>query len=73
MENTNHKKLYRSTTDRKVAGICGGLAKYLNMDATVLRLVWVLVVIFSGIFPGILVYILAIFIVPEDTHIVPKV
>ncbi len=64
MEITNHKKLYRSTTDKKLAGICGGIAEYFDIDSTLLRLIWVLVVIFSGIFPGVLVYILAIFIVP---------
>ncbi len=61
----NHKKLYRSKTDKMVAGICGGLAEYLNIDVTVLRLLWILIVIFTGIFPGVIVYILAIFVVPE--------
>lgn len=58
------KKLYRSTTDRFLAGVCGGIAEYFTIDATLLRLFWMLVVIFTGIFPGVIAYILAIFIMP---------
>lgn len=65
MEHTEHKKLYRSTTDRVFAGICGGLGEYLNIDSTILRLVWTLIVIFTGLVPGVLVYLLAIFIIPQ--------
>ncbi len=65
-----HKKLYRSTTDRIFTGICGGLAEYLNVDSNVLRLVWVLVVIFTGFVPGVLVYFIALAIVPEKLPIV---
>ncbi|OHA17487.1 MAG: PspC domain-containing protein [Candidatus Taylorbacteria bacterium RIFCSPLOWO2_12_FULL_43_20] len=59
------KKLYRSKTNRIFAGICGGLGDYLAVDPVLIRLVWLLVVIFTGFVPGLLVYILAIFIIPE--------
>lgn len=59
------KRLYRSTTNRVFAGICGGLGEYWNIDATIIRLVWLLTVIFTGLFPGVFAYILAIFIIPE--------
>jgi phage shock protein C len=59
-----HKKLYRSKTNRVFAGVCGGLSAY--VDATALRLVWVLIVIFTGFAPGVLAYIIAIFVVPEE-------
>jgi len=59
------KKLYRSETDRVFAGICGGLGEYFNTDSVLLRLVWLLVVIMTGIFPGVIVYVLAIFIIPR--------
>ena len=59
------KKLYRSDTDRVFAGICGGLSEYFAIDSGLLRLIWLLVVIFSGIFPGVIVYIIAIFIIPR--------
>lgn len=58
------KKLYRSEKNKVLAGVCGGLAEYFNIDVTVLRLLWMLVVIFTGIFPGVIAYILAIFIMP---------
>ena len=58
------KKLYRSHTDKKIAGVCGGLAKYLNMDATLVRLIWALVVLFAG--AGILAYIVCALIIPEE-------
>ena len=62
MEN---KKLYRSETNKILAGICGGLGDYTGIDVTVIRLIWLLVVIFSGVVPGFLVYVLAIFIIPK--------
>jgi phage shock protein C len=59
------RKLVRSRTDRKIAGICAGLGNYLGMDPIVVRLVWVFLTFVSGIVPGILVYVLAWIIVPE--------
>jgi phage shock protein C len=63
------KKLYRSDTDKVFAGICGGLGEYFSIDATVLRLGWLLMVIFSGIFPGLVAYGLAIVLIPRKPHI----
>lgn len=60
------KRLYRSTKDRVIAGVFGGLGEYLNIDPTVLRVAWVLVTIFSGLFPGVIAYILAAIIIPEE-------
>lgn len=58
------KRLYRSEKNKIFAGICGGLGEYFAVDPTALRLGWLLIVIFSGIFPGIIAYIIAIFIIP---------
>jgi phage shock protein C len=58
------KKLYRSSTDKMITGVCGGLGEYLDIDSTVLRLLSALVIVFSGVFPGVLVYILAALIMP---------
>ena len=58
------KKLYKSTTDRKICGVCAGLAKYLNLDATVIRLLWVLVVCFGG--AGIWAYIICAVVIPDE-------
>ena len=62
------KKLYRSKTDKKIAGVCGGLAKYLSMDVTIVRLICALFCIFVG--AGLLAYIICAFIIPmEPDHI----
>jgi phage shock protein C len=58
------KRLMRSSTDNKIAGICGGLGEYMDADPTIIRLVVVLLVIFTGFFPGIVGYLLAWIIVP---------
>jgi len=60
------KKLYRNTTNKVFAGICGGLGEYFDIDPVLIRLIWLLVVVFTGIFPGAVVYIIAIFIIPKQ-------
>lgn len=57
------KKLYRSDTDKKICGVCGGLAEYLNIDSTVIRLIWLLLVLCAG--TGVLAYFIAAIIMPE--------
>jgi len=64
-EITEPKRLYRSKTNKIFAGICGGLGEYMNVDPVALRLVWVLIVVFTGIFPGVIAYLISIFIIPE--------
>ena len=60
------KRLYRSRYNRKIAGICGGIAEYFNMDPTLVRLISVLALVFTGFFPVLLVYLIAWFIIPEE-------
>jgi phage shock protein PspC (stress-responsive transcriptional regulator) len=59
-----NKRMYRSEKNRVLAGICGGIGEYFGVDPVALRLAWMLIVIFTGIFPGVIAYILAIFIIP---------
>lgn len=59
------KKLFRSTSDKMIAGICGGLGQYLGIDSTIVRLIFVLLALAGG--PGILAYIILWLIVPEDS------
>lgn len=59
------KKLYKSRENRIIAGIIGGIGEQLNIDPVILRLIWVVITVFTGFVPGIIVYIIAIFIVPE--------
>ncbi|MBQ6997974.1 MAG: PspC domain-containing protein [Oscillospiraceae bacterium] len=56
------KKLYRSRKDQKIAGVCAGLAEYINMDPTVVRVIWALVAL-SG--AGVLAYIVCALVIPE--------
>lgn len=59
------RRLTRSTVDRKIAGVCGGLAEYLDIDATVVRLIWAVLSVVPGcIVLGIIAYLAAWFIVP---------
>lgn len=58
--------LRRSRDNRMIAGVVGGLADYFNMDATIARVLFVLVSIISAAFPGILVYLLLWLVIPEE-------
>lgn len=58
------KKLYRSRTDKKICGVCGGLAKYLNMDATIARLI--MVVLTLACCSGLLIYLICALVIPEE-------
>jgi phage shock protein C len=60
------KKLYRSRIDRMVGGVCGGLGKYLSVDATLIRLIAVLLIILTGIIPGVIAYLVMMVIVPLE-------
>ena len=58
------KKLYRSATEKKLAGVCAGIAKYFSIDATVIRLIWAVAVLCAG--TGLLAYIICALIIPEE-------
>jgi phage shock protein C len=60
----SEKKLRRSRQNRMIAGVVGGLAEYYDLDVTVLRIIYVLVSIFSAAFPGIIVYLILWAIMP---------
>jgi phage shock protein PspC (stress-responsive transcriptional regulator) len=64
MKTNNVKKLYRSKKNRVIAGVCGGIAEYFNVDPTLVRLLWIVFVIIWG--SGILAYIIAWIIIPEE-------
>ena len=56
------KKLYRSTTNKTIAGVCAGLAEYLNIDPTIVRVIWALIGLTGG---GIIAYLVCALIIPE--------
>lgn len=62
------KRLYASTTDRMLAGVCGGIAEYADSDPTLIRLLWVIVTVVTGIFPGLLAYLVAAVIMPKQPN-----
>jgi phage shock protein PspC (stress-responsive transcriptional regulator) len=65
------RRLTRSATDKKIAGICGGLAEYFGVDATAVRLLWCVLSILGGaIVGGVIAYLLAWFIIPQAQAVV---
>jgi len=63
---TMREKLTRVKNDKVIAGVCGGIAKYLGWGPALVRLLYVLVSIFSAAFPGIIVYLVLWIVMPED-------
>ena len=65
MYNNNEKRYFRkSRTDQMFAGVCGGLAEYLGVDSTMVRLAWAICVVLGG--TGLLLYIIAAIIIPYE-------
>ena len=60
------KKLYRSATDKKICGVCGGLAKYIGMDSSVLRVIWALLTLLYG--AGLVLYIICALVIPVENN-----
>lgn len=59
-----NKRLYRSSVNKKLFGVCGGIGEFLNVDPTVIRLLWILFSLMGG--SGLLAYLLAIVVMPEQ-------
>lgn len=57
------KKLYKSNTEKKLCGVCGGIAEYFDFDVTLVRLAWVLFTLLGG--SGIVAYIIAALVIPD--------
>jgi phage shock protein PspC (stress-responsive transcriptional regulator) len=66
MELNSPKRLTRSRTDKMLAGICGGIANYLTVDPTIVRLVFALATFFTVVFPGIVIYLIMWIVVPKE-------
>lgn len=61
------KKLCKSNTNKKICGVCGGIAEYLNADPTLIRLAFLLVCALGG--SGIMAYIIAALVMPESREV----
>lgn len=66
MRESRHKKLTRSGTDRIVAGVFGGIGNYFGIPANFLRILYLIITIFTGFVPGIIIYIILLSIMPAD-------
>jgi len=60
------EKLYKSTTDKKIFGVCGGLAEYFGLEVSIVRLLWVTSVIIYG--TGIIPYIICAIVMPKNHY-----
>lgn len=58
------KRLYKSTTDKKLCGVCAGIAQYFDLDPTLIRLAWVIFTLLGG--SGIIAYIIAAIVMPAQ-------
>jgi phage shock protein C len=65
------RKLMRSRADRKIGGVCAGLAQYLDLDTSLVRILWFFITLACGIFPGLVAYVLAWIIIPEEPLLLP--
>jgi phage shock protein C len=71
-QRVSYKQLTLSATDSKIAGVCGGIAEYLDVDPTIVRLIWVaLSVVPGGLVGGVLAYLLAWIIIPKTPLLAP--
>lgn len=59
------KRLYKSEKNRVFGGVIGGVGEYFNIDPVILRVIWVIMVAFTGFVPGIIAYLVANFVIPE--------
>lgn len=59
------KRLYRSDTNKMIAGVCGGIAEYFDMDPTIIRLIWVFLSLAAG--SGIIMYIICAIVIPRKS------
>ena len=60
------KRLYRSVRDKNLAGVCGGVAEYFNIDPTIVRILWLIFSLFY--FAGVVAYIIAVLVVPQNPY-----
>jgi phage shock protein C len=67
----NRKRLMRSSTDKKLGGVCAGLGDYLDLDVTLVRVLWVLAVFCGG--TGLLLYVVLWIVLPVEPRYVPVV
>ncbi len=63
------KKLYKSETDKKLSGVCAGIAEYYDVDPTLVRVAYTFITIITGVFPGLIAYIVLAWIMPKKSQV----
>lgn len=63
------RRLYLSSDDKKLSGVCGGLAEYFRVDSSIIRLAWVVVTVLTGIVPGVIGYVIAAIVIPQKPQL----
>lgn len=61
----NVRRLYLSSKDRRILGVCGGIGEFFDVDPTLVRLAWIILTIMTGIVPGIIAYLIVGIITPS--------
>jgi phage shock protein C len=61
-----HKRLYLSSKDKMLLGVCGGIAEYFGTDPTLVRLAWIILTIITGVAPGVAAYVIAAIVIPKE-------
>ncbi|MFH1188662.1 MAG: PspC domain-containing protein [bacterium] len=67
------KRLYRSGTNKVFAGVIGGIGEYFDVDPVALRVVWVVVMVFTGFIPAVIAYTLAMIVIPKRAKSEPVI
>ena len=70
MINVKNKKLYKSTNNKMLSGVCAGFADSIGIDPTIVRVIYALASFFTGGFPGVIIYIMLAIIIPEDNGMI---
>lgn len=63
---TEIKRLYRSKVDRIIAGVCGGFAEYFNIDSTIVRVLWLVILFLTGVWLGLLIYLVCLVVMKDN-------
>lgn len=66
--NNDYRKLTRSTTNRSICGVCGGIGEYINIDPTIIRIIWIFCSL-TSCGTGLIVYLIAALVIPEPDNL----
>ena len=65
------KRLYKSNSNKMIDGVCGGIAEYFNIDANLVRLIWVVLSLLTVVVTGVVLYLIAALLLPKKSDVYP--